>query len=196
MHDYKEDSEKRGQIRLAAEKLRSGGLLLYPTDTIWGLGCDALNPGAIEQLARLKQRPLEQPFLLLVNSVEMLKKYTRSVHPRIETLLFYHERPLTVLYDATDTLPPGLVSKEKKVAIRIINHGTCYDLIEEFGFPLVSTSANLHGEPFPKHFGEISSAVIQQVDYVLHPLPDEEFTGEPSVIAGFDKKGELYFIRE
>lgn len=176
--------------------LENSGMLLYPTDTIWGVGCDACNPVAIERIYNLKQRDRSKPFVLLVDSVDMLRRYVKSVHPRIETLLSYHQRPLTVIYEQGINLPSNAMSKEQSVAIRIAKDKFCQQLIKTLGKPLIATSANISEEPFPANFGEISSAIIQGVEYVVHHRRDDKVQREPSVIIKYNEKGDLTFIRE
>jgi len=175
--------------------LEDSGIILYPTDTIWGVGCDACNPVAIERIYNLKKRDRSKPFVLLVDSIEMLRGYVSSVHPRIETLLSFHSRPLTVIYEQGINLPANAMSSEGTVAIRIAKDKFCQQLIKDLGKPLIATSANISNEPFPANFGEISSAVIQGVEYVVHHRRDDKEQREPSVIIKYNHKGDLTFIR-
>ncbi len=177
------------------ETLEKGGIILYPTDTIWGIGCDATNAKAIDRIFSLKKRDRSKPFILLVSSIEMLKKHVAFVHPRVETLLLYHERPLTIIYDKAINLPENAVGPGGSVGIRILKDDFCKQLIERLGKPIVSSSANISDEPFPNHFGEISSAVIVGADYVVkHRQLDKEM-GAPSVVARMGEDGELEFLR-
>ena len=185
------------ELLKAAETLKRGGIILYPTDTIWGLGCDPQNESAMDSLFKLKERPVGQALLLLVNSMEMLKNYVSDIHPRIETLLSHHTRPLTIIYPKAKDLPDYALGQDGSVAIRVVKDGICADLIRRFGGAITSTSANKHGESTPKHFGEIKSDIISGVDQVIGV--DEEDSSnrrEPSVIARYNEKGELDFIRE
>jgi len=175
--------------------LEEDGLILYPTDTIWGIGCDATNERAVERVFQLKQRDPAKTFVLLVDSLEMLKDYVEQVPPKIETLLAFHTRPLTVVYDQAKKLAPNTVAADGSIAIRIASNLFCKQLIQAFGKPLVATSANISNEPFPKNFGAISSEVIKGVDYVVR-LNQENITfGEPSVIIRY-ADGEVKFLRE
>lgn len=178
--------------------LENGGTILYPTDTVWGIGCDAENAEAVEKIYELKQSDRSKPFVLLVSSVEMLKKYVRHVHPRIETLLIYHTQPLTMIYDEASNLPEICTGQGGSVAIRIPNDPFCKELIEKFGHPLVAASANISNDPFPAHFGEISSAVICGVDHVVKYRQTDKMMKSPSVIAKLSDpvKAELVFLRE
>ena len=175
--------------------LSKGGLILYPTDTIWGIGCNACDEKAIDRIYQLKQRATTKNFVILVDSIEMLKKYVREIPPRIETLLYYHIRPLTLVFEDARNLPGNLIASDNTIAIRIAQDEFCKELIGTFGFPLVATSANISGEPFPANFGEISSDIIKGVDYIVKIRRHEKTMGEPSVIAKLGDDGELEFLR-
>jgi len=179
-----------------ANILVDDGIILYPTDTIWGLGCDATNQVAVERVYNLKQRDRSNPFVLLVDSIEMLKEYVVALHPRLETLMMYHTRPMTVIYEQAKNLPPNVVGSEGSVAIRVAHDSFCRHLIRAVGKPLVATSANISNQPFPAIFGEISSQVIQGVDYVTKHRRTDKTPKKPSVIVRYDGKGELVFLRD
>lgn len=175
-----------------------GGLILYPTDTIWGIGCDATNEAAVRKVYELKKRDFNKSFVILAASIDMIKQYVEHLHPRLETLLTYHRRPLTVVYDKAKNLPPNVTAPDGSIAIRIPHDGLCRQLINDFGKPLVATSANISSEPFPGHFGEISSEVIQGVDHVVKYQQHNKQAGTPSVIVklGDPIKGDIIFLRE
>ncbi|MFT5166452.1 MAG: L-threonylcarbamoyladenylate synthase [Saprospiraceae bacterium] len=176
--------------------LENGGLILYPTDTIWGIGCDATNPQAVDKIYDLKQRDRNKGFIILVDSVEMMKDYVAHIHPRIDTLLLHHVRPLTIIFDHAKNLPANLVSPDGSIAVRMVLDDFCKDLISNFGKPLIATSANIGDEPFPGNFGEISSAVIEGVDYVFKQRRYEKDAKSPSIIVKAQDDGEFIFIRE
>ena len=174
--------------------LEQGKVILYPTDTIWGLGCDALNTDAIKKIYKIKKRELDKPFIVLVSSIEMLKDYIQDIHPRVETLLLYHKRPLTLIYPKGKNLP-AILMKKKKIAIRIIKEPLIAKLIEKFGRPIVSTSANIAGTDFPKSYNEINKEIIEAVDYTFKYKQSDTHPGSPSVIATYNKNGKLKFLR-
>lgn len=176
--------------------LESGGLILYPTDTIWGIGCDATNSEAVEKIYELKQRDRNKGLIILVDSIEMMKHYVKHIHPRIDTLLLHHTRPLTLIFEDARNLPDNMISNDGSIAIRLVQDDFCRELIKTIGKPIVSTSANISNEPFPNNFGEISSAVIKGVDYVFKQRRYEKESKEPSVIVKAQNDGELIFIRE
>lgn len=175
--------------------LDSGGLILYPTDTIWGIGCDATNPEAVQKVYELKKRALSKPCILLVDTMDTAKNYVEEVHPRMQNLLQYHTRPLTVIYPLAKNLPPISMDSSGSVAIRIALGGFAQQLLRAYGKPLIATSANLSNEPFPANFGEISSSVIKGVDYVVKSHQFDKEQKEPSVIVKIDSEGEFEFLR-
>jgi len=183
-------------IEKAVDTVKSGGLILYPTDTIWGIGCNATNPDAILRVNQLKDRPPGTPLVILVSSIEMMKSFATRVHPRVETLLEFHDKPLTIIYPETTGLPDELKAPDGSIAIRVVSDQFCRELIEKSGCPLVSTSANQTNHPYPNTFGEISSSIIKGVDYVCQYRQGSRNFLAPSVIATFNKKGALEFVRE
>lgn len=193
--DLKQLMFGRDNLEKIKSVLEEGGLILYPTDTIWGIGCDATNPVAVQRIFNLKQRPTSKPFVLLVDSIEMLKEYVEQVHPRIETLLLHHVQPLTVVYEKGKNLPNLSMAADGSVAIRVVVDAFCKELIGQFGKPLIASSANISDRPFPANFGGISSDVITGVDYVVKWKQGEKKLSQPSVIARLSERGEMDFLR-
>ena len=179
----------------AIEILKKSGVILYPTDTIWGLGCDMLSEVGVDKIYRIKNRNRDSPLILLVSSIEMLKIYVPSINPRLENLLIYHEKPLTVIYQNVIGIPDFLKSKEGTIGIRVTNEEYSKSLITAFGRAITSTSANVSGYPFPKCFSEVSSDILQQVDYISLFGRESQEEREPSVIVQLDEDGGLDFIR-
>lgn len=175
--------------------LRNGGSILYPTDTIWGIGCDATNAEAVERVFEIKNRPGHKALVLLVADTEMLRQYIEVLHPRLETLMLFNKRPLTIIYDGARNLPENVLGGGTTVAIRIPNDDFCKELIAALGRPIVSTSANISGEPFPSFFGEISSEIIENVDAIAQHRRWDKTPSQPSVIARMDDRDELEFLR-
>lgn len=186
----------RDDISEIVRILLDEGIICYPTDTVWGIGCDATNEVAISRITNLKGRTPEKGYIVLVDSIEMLKKYVPKIHPRLETLLAYHTRPLTVIYDRSVGLPAAVKAPDGSVGIRIVQDEFCKALIGELGRPLLSTSANKSGQPFPPTYGAISSDILMNVDYVVKHRQDDKEPHEPSSIARLDRHQELDFIRE
>lgn len=183
------------EVEKVVNIIRNGGIMLYPTDTIWGIGCDATNGAAVEKIYNLKHRPKEKSFILLVDSVEMLRQYVRHLHPRIETLLEYHQRPLTIIYPEPRNLPEFVIHHSGSVAIRLTHDPFCRQIISTLGKPIVSTSANISGQSFSGHFGAVSSEIIIGVDYVVRHRQKEKVTALPSVIMRMSDDEELEVIR-
>ncbi len=182
-------------IQHYSNRLRQGASLLYPTDTIWGLGCDAFNESAIAKVQGLKNRDLDKPLIVLVENLEHLKRYVRHVHPRIENILYYYHKPATVIFEANGLLPRVLLSNEGTVAIRIIQHEFCNTLISVLKKPIVSTSANTQGLPFPTSFETIEKKIITEVDEIVSPDIAIPGGNEPSVLLKCTDDGELIFLR-
>lgn len=184
------------EIEHVVDCLRKGGVILYPTDTIWGLGSDMNSKHAVDKIFSIKNRPKDKPLILLVSSIEMLKSYVPLVHPRLETLLTYFDKPLTVIYEHVIGIPSYLRADNGSAAIRIVSDAYCIAMIEKLGHPITSTSANVSGQPFPKFFGEIQSNVMQHVDYISTYRREERSVQEPSVIIKCALNGEFEFVRE
>ncbi|HHJ50808.1 MAG TPA: translation factor Sua5 [Phaeodactylibacter sp.] len=174
--------------------LKKGGVILYPTDTIWSLGCDALDEAAIARLREIRQLSEEEPLTVLVSDMRMLLSYIGEIHPRLETLLIYHRRPLTILYEGVRNLPETLLSSDGQLPIRVTVSPFCKELIGHYGRPLIASAACQAGGQIPSTFGEIRSDIIQAADYVFTPEL-EEGDGMPSVLARLSEKAELIFLR-
>lgn len=184
------------EISKAIGVLNQEGVILYPTDTVWGLGCRFDSQTAYDKLRSMKGREADKTFILLVSSIAQLKEYVTYIHPRIETLLVHHQRPLTLIYHQHQNIPSYCQAPDGSVAIRIAQDPMCQALLDDLGCPITSTSANFKGQPTPKHFGEIQSDIITSTDFVFDYKRAKSFSGTPSVIASFNEKGDLEFIRE
>ena len=176
--------------------LQSGGLVLFPSDTVWAIGCDATQPASIRRLYTLKNRTPQHPFIILVDSVDMLKEYVGHVHPRIETLLYFHNRPLTVIYEEPRHLPKELIAPDGTVAIRVVQDDYCRGFIQALGKPVVATTAFREPGQVPRHFGEIQSDILSGVDWVAKHRQKERHFEDLSVIARLDEQEELEFLRD
>src|SRR5690606_33402236 len=132
-------------IKQALEVLRAGGLILYPTDTLWGIGCDATNPAAVERVYQLKERDQSKSLIVLLDNENKLSGYVNEVPDVAYQLIEYTERPLTIVYSDAKNLAPNLIAKDGSIGIRIVNHPFCSPLLQRFRKPIVSTSANLSG---------------------------------------------------
>ena len=177
------------------ETLRQGGIILYPTDTVWGIGCDATNPDAVGKIFDLKQRPAAKSMIVLLADPKDINKYTSRPQPYIAEYLEKATKPTTVIYEAALGLAENLVSDDGSIAIRIVQEDFCRHLIKRFRQPLVSTSANISGEDSPENFAGISDAIKQGVDYIVkyRQLDDQPFRA--SAIVRFSKSGEPTILR-
>lgn len=184
------------RIEALLETLKSGGIILHPNDTVWGLACNALNESSVNRLRLIKRRAEHKPFILLVSSLDMVRRYVPDLHPRLETLLQYHQRPLTVIYDQVHDLPDYLITPEKTAAIRVSLDPFIQSLINKLDNPLISTSANFSSHPYPQKFEDIHQDIIQEVDAVYHGFNRSISENQPSVIVRFTRKGDLIFLRE
>jgi len=167
MRDYRQDIEQ------ALKVLRDGGIILYPTDTIWGIGGDATNEEAVEKIFILKQRPSEKSMIILVADERDILQHVAAPDPLIFDYLEEQERPTTVVYDGGIGVSPALMGDDGTLAIRIVQDDFCRQLIRRLGKPLVSTSANFSGEPAPAIFGDISQKIRERVDYIVQYRQEE-----------------------
>ena len=183
-------------INQALETLRSGGLILYPTDTIWGIGCDATNPEAVDRIYQLKGRDPSKSLIILLDSDHKLASYVHDIPDVAYQLIEYTERPLTIVYSGAKNLAPNLVAGDGSVGIRIVSqHPFCSPLLQRFRKPIVSTSANLSGQPAPANFSEIDPAIIQGVNHVVAYGQDDTGRGIASVVMKLEPDGQFAFLR-
>jgi L-threonylcarbamoyladenylate synthase len=186
----------RDDINEIAALLNQGAVICYPTDTIWGIGCNMNDEAAVSRLRTLKNFPATDGLIILVSSIEMLRTYVPDLSPRIETLLSLHNRPFTLIYKKNKGVPDWIRAKDGSVAIRFTHDEFCKNLIEATGVPIVSTTAAMYGNPHPPHFGAISSEILGKMDYVVKYRQDDKTPGDPSPLARIDQFQELDFIRE
>ena len=175
--------------------LEKGQTILYPTDTVWGIGCDATDEIAVSNIYSIKKRNESKSLVILVDSIVMLKKYVNEIPDNIYSILENSKKPTSIIYRNPNGLANNVVAKDDTVAIRIVQHDFCKELIRLFGKPIVSTSANLSGNPTPKSFIEIEKSILEAVDYVVN-LQQDSINNSPSRIIRVCKNGELEVIRE
>lgn len=188
------ESEKK-IIDQAVEVLQNGKVILYPADTIWGIGCDAANREAVRRVYQIKGRNFNKPLIVLVSGISQLYEVVESIHPRIDTLLTLHERPLTIIYPQAREAFKHLAAEDGSLGVRVVKNCFCANLLEAFGRPLVSTSANISAAASPTDFGSVSSEIINLVDFALPAFTEKGMKGTASVIARYDEHGELEFLR-
>ena len=175
--------------------LKQGGLILYPTDTVWGIGCDATNAEAVSKIYKLKQREDSKAMICLVADDRMLKKYVKQIPEAAYDLLDITEEPITIIYDAPQNMAKNLIASDDSIAIRIPNDDFCFQLLRRFNGAIVSTSANVSGEPTPQSFKEISHDILKGVDYVVN-LHREKICTKPSSIIKLSNDGKVKIIRQ
>lgn len=157
----------KNQLNKAIQFLKEKKTILYPTDTVWGVGCDATSQIAVKKIYRIKKREESKSLIILVNGFEMLENYIDFIPKKIKTYLKSTTKPITVIYNNPKNLAKNVIAKDNTIAIRIVKNGFAYSLIKAFGKPIVSTSANISGENTPSYFQEISTDIKQNVDCVV-----------------------------
>lgn len=175
--------------------MKRGGIILYPTDTIWGIGCDATNPDAVKRIYDLKQRPVAKSMIVLLADPKDINRYTSRPEPYIATYLERATRPTTVIYDGALGLAENLIGEDGSIAIRIVKEDFCRHLIKRFRKPLVSTSANISGQEPPQNFAGISHEIKKGVDYIVKYRQQNEQPAKASVLVRFDKSGQAIILR-
>lgn len=183
-------------LTAALKVLRSGGVILYPTDTVWGLGCDATNARAVQRIFEIKQRAENKSLIILVNSVAMLERYVSNPPEVALEMAELSERPLTVVYDSGKSLAEGVASSDGSVGVRVCTEPFCDALIDALRRPLVSTSANISGSGAPAIFDEISEEVKTAVDYVCLWRQDDRSRARPSSVIKVSGNGVVKILRE
>jgi L-threonylcarbamoyladenylate synthase len=176
------------------EVLKNGGTILYPTDTIWGIGCDATDETACQKILDIKNRPNEKSFIVLVDSVAMLEKYVPEFHSVCYDLIDLSEKPLTIIYPSATDLAQTILAEDGSIGIRITKDPICLKLIRSIRKPIVSTSANLSGEKIPTCFDEIAAALKNGVDAIVNERLTEKMT-TPSQIIKIGIDGSVKIIR-
>jgi len=187
---YEED------IKNALAVLKEGGVILYPTDTIWGLGCDATNALAVEKLFRIKSRETTRSLLILVDGETMLERYVKDVPEIAYELISVTDSPLTVIYPEGRNLASGVCNAEGSVGIRICHEAFCRELIGRLRKPLVSTSANFSGQPSPSLFNDVDKDLIAKVDFVVKYRQNDRQKHRASPVIKIENNGIIKIIRE
>ena len=188
--------EFEADIKECVSHINSGNVILYPTDTIWGLGCDALNPGAIHKIFEAKQRPKEKSLIILLADARDILQYVAAPPPDIIAIIEEFQRPTTLIFNNAINLPDNLVNEDGSIAIRVTTDPFCKALIKRIKKPLVSTSANISGQPSPATFSMVSSEIKNAVQYIVHYRQDDNNLAAPSRIARISDDGSLDIIRQ
>ena len=190
-----ENRYEREDLQNALRVLREGGVILYPTDTVWGIGCDATNAEAIARIYEIKRRVESKSMIVLVDSEAKIEGYVRDVPEIAWDLIEVADKPLTIIYDNAKNLPDNLVAEDGSIAIRITKEQFSQQLCRMMRVPVVSTSANVSGEPTPRNFFEISDEILNAVDFIVDYRREEEVLPQPSSIIKLGSKGQVKVIR-
>ena len=192
-------------INEAVEVLRKGGLILYPTDTVWGIGCDATNEQAVAKVFALKKRDDAKALVLLASDLDMTARYIKEIPQIAIDLVEVNDAPMTIIYPGAvcsesgkshrGALAPNAVAEDGSVGIRIPLTDNCLELVKRLGRPLVSTSANISGEPTPKNFAQIGEEIKQGVDFVVNPELEKQSLGKASQIIKVGLDSQVKIIR-
>lgn len=183
-------------IKKACQVMKEGGVILYPTDTVWGIGCDATNEDAVRRVYEIKQRQDSKAMLVLVDSSVKVDFYVRDVPDVAWDLIDLADKPLTVIYSGARNLAANLLAEDGSVGIRVTGEEFSKRLCQQFRKAVVSTSANISGQPSPKNFGEISEEIKSAVDYIVGYRQEETNNPKPSSIIKLGKGGVIKIIRE
>ncbi len=189
------DLEFEKDIEACLKILRSGGLILYPTDTIWGIGCDATNTAAVQKIFDLKKRPESRSMIVLVAGERELLQYVSGLDPHVFDFLKMVTKPTTIIYDGAIGLAENLLQSDGSIGIRVVNDIFCRHLIKRFRLPIVSTSANISGNKTPRYFAEIDPEIRRGVDVIVQYRQDEERLNQPSAVIKWNG-GQPITIRE
>ena len=182
-------------IKKAVEVLQNGGIILYPTDTIWGIGCDATNVEAVKRVYDLKQRIDNKAMLVLLDNENRLMQYVSEIPEIAWELIEVSNKPITIIYPGAKNLASNLIGEDGSIGIRIAGDEFCKKLIGRFRKPIVSSSANISGRPAPAAFGDISEDIKQSVDYVVAHRQNDVSKAQPSSIIKLDESGKFTIIR-
>lgn len=190
-----EDAIKE-DIKNAIKVMKAGGIILYPTDTIWGLGCDATNKAAVKKIFDIKKREDSKSMLVLTDAAAKIERLVGDIPPIIWDLVEVSDKPLTIIYPGGKNMAKNLIAEDGSVGIRITNETFSKELCFQFRMPVVSTSANISGEPSPANFSEISEEIKNAVDYIVKYRQNDKTKSKPSSIIKVEADGAIKIIRE
>lgn len=183
------------EVKTAIEVLQKGGVILFPTDTVWALGCDAANEEALKRIREIKKRAASKPMTVLMENAALLDRYLEEVPEIAYDLIELTEKPLTIIYDGAKNLAKNLMASDGSIAIRITTEAFSGELIRRFKRPVVASSANISGKPSPANFGQIDQKIIEAADYVVQYRQGEMQKAENSSIMKLGRGGEIKIIR-
>lgn len=183
-------------LRKSLEVLRAGGVILYPTDTIWGLGCDATNQSAVQKIFDIKARSENKTLLVLADSEGMLERYVKEIPEIALQIISVSDTPVTIVYPKGKNLAPGICQNDGSVGIRICSEPFCNELISRFRKPIVSTSANISGKDSPSCFSDVEESLTKAVDYVVKYRQDDQKKHKASSVIRVDLDGTIKILRK
>lgn len=184
------------EVHKAFEVIKNGGIILYPTDTVWGIGCDANNSEAVKKIYKLKQRAETKSMIVLVNGDRLMHRVFNSIPEVAWDIIDYSERPTTLVLDNPKYVAKEIISSDNSLGVRIVKEPFCFKLIERMKSPLVSTSANISGQPSPANFAEIAKEIIDGVDYVVNLRRNETKVIKPSTIIKLTENSQVTILRK
>ena len=184
------------EIQLAIEVLRKGGIILYPTDTVWGIGCDTTNAEAVAKIYALKRSEEKHSMLVLCRDADMVVRYVDKAPGIAFEVMEMATKPLTLILPGASGVAANLIPETKTLGVRVPDHEFCQKLLYKFGKPIVSTSANISGEATPRSVRDIAKEIIEGVDFMVNPRFQGRPTGQPSSIIAFGERGEVKILRE
>ncbi len=184
------------EVNKALKIIQEGGIILYPTDTIWGIGCDATNTEAVKKIYRLKQREESKSMIILLDTDNKLESYIKDVPAIAYDLIEFAENPLTLVMPGAKNISPSLIAEDGSVGIRVAKHDFCQRLIQRLRKPLVSTSANISGQPSPRNFAEVGQEILDGVDYIVDLEQHSLEQKKPSTIMRLQPDGRFEFLRK
>lgn len=185
----------REEIEKAFNVIKDGGIILYPTDTIWGIGCDPKNEIALERINKLKNRTKDKNFIVLVESERLLNRYAKVIPEVCFDLIDYADKPLTIIYPKGQFVAKQVLANDGSIGVRMMKDEFCTKLIQKLKSGIISTSANLSGDKSPVNFKEISDTIKNGVDYIVN-LPLSKKDASPSQIIKISEKSEITIIRK
>jgi L-threonylcarbamoyladenylate synthase len=186
--------DTNSEVHNAFEVIKNGGIILYPTDTVWGIGCDATNPDAVKKIYDLKKREESKSMIVLMNGEKMMYNVFKEVPEVAWQIMDLSEKPTTLILDNPRNVAPNLIAPDKTLGVRIVKEPFCYKLMERMKKPLVSTSANVSGMPTPNSFKQIDRHILEGVDYIVN-LHQDKIAGKPSVIIKLGNDLQVKVIR-
>lgn len=186
----------REDIKDSLITLREGGIILYPTDTIWGLGCDATNPSAVDKIFKIKSRDDSKSLIILIDGLQMLERYVNDIPEIAFELINVSDTPLTIIYPDGKNLAKGVCSKDGSVGIRICHDEFCSELISRLRKPIISSSANFSNSPSPGNFKEIDNSIVNAVDFVVKYRQDDQHNQSASPVIKIEQNSTIKILRK